>query len=382
MKTRIHAIAGVIGLLMILTFWTSTVLSELFGSHETIATVKGLILWGMFILIPAMAIVGGSGAALGAGRTEQLVSAKKKRMPIIAANGLLILLPMAFVLESKASAGAFDTWFYILQGIELIAGATNMTLMALNARDGIRLTGRNGKAQQTRLLERSAVATDTIAVRMAKPAGFTHEAGQAIRLTIPAGVEDKAGGASRILSIASAPHEDDLTVVTRVRDSAFKQALNTLPENAELQLAGPIGSFTLHQDADSPAVFLAGGIGITPFLSMIRHAVHTGLPNQITLFYSNRTPGDAAILGELEEIDGSSSNFHLVATMTDREASEDWAGETGRIDAAMLTRHLSELEGPVYYCVGPGTFVRAMGEMLGAAGIDKTDIRFEQFFGY
>lgn len=113
MKTRIHAVAGAIGLLMIILFWTSTVLSELFGSYETIAAVKGWILYGMIIQIPAMAIVGASGMSLGAGRSERLLSAKKKRMPIIAANGILILLPMAFLLESKASAGTFDTLFYV-----------------------------------------------------------------------------------------------------------------------------------------------------------------------------------------------------------------------------------------------------------------------------
>ena len=154
MKTRIHAIAGAIGLLMILLFWSSTVLSKLFGSYDTIAAVKGWILYGMFILIPAMAIVGGSGMSLGAGRSEKLVSAKKRRMPIIAANGILILLPMAFFLEAKASAGTFDTLFYVLQGVELIAGATNLTLMGLNMRDGIRLTGRGSRATSTKILGR------------------------------------------------------------------------------------------------------------------------------------------------------------------------------------------------------------------------------------
>jgi len=382
MKTRIHAAAGIIGLLTILTFWTSTILSELFGSHETIATVKGLILYGMFILVPAMAIAGGSGALLGAGRTNRLVSAKRKRMPIIAANGLLILLPMAFILESKASAGTFDTWFYILQGIELIAGATNITLMVLNARDGVRLTGRNSPTAQTKLLGRDTVATDTIAVRISKPAGFTYEPGQAIRLTVPSGVDKEAGTASRVLSIASAPHEKDLAVVTRLRDSAFKQALRAMPEGTDLKVAGPMGQFTLHDDSKRPAVLLAGGIGITPFLSMIGHAAQYKSPNQITLFYSNRTPADAAMLGELQEMEASNPNFRLVATMTGQLDSDSWTGETGRIDKAMMTRHLTSLNGPVYYCVGPGTFVTAMSDLLNIAGIDTRDIRLEQFSGY
>ncbi len=145
MKTRIHAIAGGIGFLAVLTFWTSTVVSELFASHETIAVVKQMILYGMFILIPAMAIAGGSGMVMGRKRNDAPAAAKKKRMPFIAANGLLILVPSAFYLASKAAAGSFDTWFYGIQALELIAGATNLTMMGLNIRDGMTMTGRIGK---------------------------------------------------------------------------------------------------------------------------------------------------------------------------------------------------------------------------------------------
>lgn len=145
MKTKIHAAAGIIGFLTILTFWSSTLLSEVFGSHETIAWIKGMILKGMFILIPAMAIVGASGMALGKKNFHPLAKKKKKRMPIIGANGLLILVPAAFYLEAQAAAGIFDTWFYAVQGIELVAGATNLTLMGINIRDGLRITKRIGR---------------------------------------------------------------------------------------------------------------------------------------------------------------------------------------------------------------------------------------------
>ncbi|MGB0507480.1 MAG: hypothetical protein ACPGGK_14905 [Pikeienuella sp.] len=142
MKTKIHAFAGVVGFVTILAFWTSTAYAELFGSYETIAAVKAAILKGMFVLIPAMAIAGGSGMSLGGKRVGALAQAKKRRMPIIAFNGLLILVPAAFFLEYKATSGAFDTSFFLVQGLEMVAGAVNLTLMGLNIRDGLMMTGR------------------------------------------------------------------------------------------------------------------------------------------------------------------------------------------------------------------------------------------------
>ena len=140
MKTKIHAIAGVIGFLTILTFWTSTAYSELFGTVHTIVLVKSMILKGMFILIPAMIVVGASGMNMGRHRKDARAVAKKRRMPFIVANGLIILLPAAFYLESKAVAGSFDSAFYSVQVLELIAGATNLVLMGLNIRDGRAMT--------------------------------------------------------------------------------------------------------------------------------------------------------------------------------------------------------------------------------------------------
>lgn len=142
MKTKVHAIAGCIGFLMILLFWTSTAISEVFASHETVTLVKEAILKGMFILVPAMVVVGGSGMSLGRKRKDPLTRAKKTRMPVIALNGLLILVPAAWFLATKAAAGEFDSTFYTVQVIELIAGGTNLTMMGLNIRDGLKMTGR------------------------------------------------------------------------------------------------------------------------------------------------------------------------------------------------------------------------------------------------
>lgn len=143
MKKRVHLIASLLATLTIATFFLSTVVVELFGSHEATAKVKDLIVIpGLFILVPAIAAAGGSGRFLAASRQGKLIDAKKKRMPFIAANGLLILIPCAVMLDRWASAGTFDTVFYSVQVVELLAGIVNFTLMSLNIRDGLMLSGK------------------------------------------------------------------------------------------------------------------------------------------------------------------------------------------------------------------------------------------------
>ncbi len=147
MKTTIHAAAGLIGFLSIATFWSSTAFSELFGSQQMVVAVKTMILNGMVVLIPAMVVVGASGMIMGKRRRDAPAVAKKKRMPIIALNGLLILVPAAVYLQSKAVAASFDMQFYFVQVLELVAGAVNLTLMGLNIRDGLVMTGRLARSQ-------------------------------------------------------------------------------------------------------------------------------------------------------------------------------------------------------------------------------------------
>ena len=138
----VHPIAGVVAILTIGTFWLSTVFSELVGSQSTIAAVKTAIPWGFLLLIPAIAIAGGSGFALAKGHRGGFIGGKVKRMPLLAANGLLILIPSALYLSFKANAASFDAAFYTVQAIELLAGAANITLLGLNMRDGLKMKGR------------------------------------------------------------------------------------------------------------------------------------------------------------------------------------------------------------------------------------------------
>jgi hypothetical protein len=149
MKTRIHAFAGALALITICIFWSATAIAELFGDASAIAAVKNGILAGMLVLVPSMAIAGASGFSLGKGWRSPAVQRKKLRMKIIAANGILILVPSAVFLASKAGAGEFDAAFVTVQAIELIAGAVNITLLSLNMQDGLALRRKPSQSGRT-----------------------------------------------------------------------------------------------------------------------------------------------------------------------------------------------------------------------------------------
>lgn len=141
MSKMIHPVAGAIAIITIATFWLSTALTELFASQAIVTSVKTAIPWGFLLLIPSLAAAGGTGFALAQGRRAGLIGAKVKRMPFIAGNGLLILIPSALFLASKARGAEFDVGFYAVQALELIAGVTNIALLGLNMRDGLRMKG-------------------------------------------------------------------------------------------------------------------------------------------------------------------------------------------------------------------------------------------------
>jgi ferredoxin-NADP reductase len=234
----------------------------------------------------------------------------------------------------------------------------------------------------TTLAARDQVADGTQAFHFHKPAGFDFKPGQAIDLVLSAasGASDDQS-ARHTFSIVSAPFEADLVIATRMRDSAFKRALGALAVGAQVMIDGPFGSLSLHKNPARAAVLIAGGIGITPFISMLRQAARDGSPQQRVLLYSNRRPEDAAFLAELQGLE--SPHFRLLATMTQMSASaQPWAGATSLIDTELLQRAATGLGAPVFYVVGPPGMVEGLHQTLQAAGIDDDDIRSEGFYGY
>ena len=141
---RVHPVAGALALLTMLAFWTSTVAVELVGSTSDIVAVKHAIMWGLLVLVPAIAATGGTGFVRAGRSRNARILAKKRRMPVIGAIGILVLVPCVLYLGLTASASGLGTYFHEVQAVELLAGAVNITLMSLNARDGLRLTRRIG----------------------------------------------------------------------------------------------------------------------------------------------------------------------------------------------------------------------------------------------
>ena len=238
-----------------------------------------------------------------------------------------------------------------------------------------------------KLQNRYDVAEGTMAFQFQKPEGFIFKAGQFIDMTLINPSQTDAEGNGRSFSIASAPDEDMLLVATRMRDTAFKRVLASMPIGTQVKVEGPFGNLILHNDRARAAVFLAGGIGMTPFRSILLQIIKERLQYSVFCFFANRRPEDAPFLEELEALRRRYLQrpywITIVPTMTHMSQSgHSWHGETGRIDHSMLARHLKSAASPIYYLAGPPEMVKGLHKMLSEAGVDDGDIRTEEFFGY
>lgn len=234
-----------------------------------------------------------------------------------------------------------------------------------------------------KLIGRQEIAANTLAFTFEKPKGFTFQAGQHANFVIMNPEEDDEGGNTRLLTFANPPYEEHLMAATRMRNTAFKRMLNKLPLGTELLLDGPMGSFTLHENENIPAVYLTGGIGITPFRSTLLQAVKDKLSHEILLFYSNYKPEDAAFLDELKAFENKTPNYRFIATMTEMSKSNSlWEGETSYINKSLLTKYIDDLTQPIYYIAGPESMVTGLRIMLKEAGVKDAHICTEEFSGY
>jgi ferredoxin-NADP reductase len=222
-----------------------------------------------------------------------------------------------------------------------------------------------------------------MAFQFERPKHFHFKPGQYVYLTIP---DPEDGVASRIthaFSIASSPLSQELLVTTRMRNTRFKRTLAVLPIGSAARILGPMGSFHLHNNTARPAVLLAGGIGVAPFLSILSHAAQEKLSHPLFLFYANRQLKDAAFIDDLWQLERENPRFRFVPTLTrTTNPGPSWKGRTGHISSEMLFAQVRPVRGPIHYIAGPPDMVAATSQTLGDAGVDEDDIRTEEFAGY
>jgi ferredoxin-NADP reductase len=228
------------------------------------------------------------------------------------------------------------------------------------------------------LINKHFLDENTIAFEIEKPDSFNFIAGQTIDISLTDNELSDPKGNKRIFSIASSPSEKNLLFATRLSGSVFKNKLNSIKINDQLEIAGPFGAFKLHPDVTIPAVFIAGGIGITPFRSMILAAQDHDFPHKIFLFFSNNDSEKIPFHYTFSNI--NHAHFQYIPTITDK--AERWTGEVGRIDSDLIRKYFLNVNEPIYYLAGPNQMVNSMKKMILGFGVPPDHIKQSIFIGY
>ena len=266
--------------------------------------------------------------------------------------------------------------------------------------------GKSSPQIELTLLEKDKIeGTDVTSFKFSKQNDLVGEEDNTIPLNYTAGqfaffdiggVYDDPKGPIRHFTISSSPTENFIMFSTRIRDSPYKKRLSTLEEGSSVKVRGPEGHFVLHEDYSKPAVFLSGGIGVTPFRSMIKYATDKQLPLKITMFDSNRNRENIVFKEEFDNWTTANKNLKVIYTISDDQGrneqqqsssstANDWKGEYGHIDKAMILKHMdtNTLNNSIFYICGPPSMLNAMQSLLqDNLEIPKERIKVEEFTGY
>lgn len=281
---------------------------------------------------------------------------------------------------------------------QLTTGSTNIVEPVTKEQEKKKNTESNG-FELSLLEKREHQDTDVMSFKFGRQDNISHNifnyaAGQYAFFDI-GGVYNDPEGPVRHFSLASSPTEEEIIISTRIRDTPYKKRLSSLEIGSKAKVTKPLGKFVLHDDYSKPAVLLSGGIGVTPFRSMVKYATDKQLPIRIVMFDSNRNIPNILYKEEFDECLNENTNLKIVYTITEKEddnqpssaidVNKEWKGERGRIDKAMLERHLNdnEIKNSIYYICGPPGMLNAIKELLqNSLQIPKDQIRTEEFTGY
>ncbi len=242
---------------------------------------------------------------------------------------------------------------------------------------------RQSQSYTIRYLKKNKLTKDTYVFYFEKPKEFDFIAGQYNRWTLPITATD-GRGSSRFFTISSPPSEKDfLVVTTKIIQSDFKKELLKLHENQKIKIFGPMGQFILDENSKKEHIFLADGMGITPFHSMIAHEAAKNSNKKLTLFVSFSVPEEIIFLNELTEITKNHPNIHVIYTVTKPQESQmPWDGETGKISEEMIKKYHVDSAQSIFYIVGPPPMVEGTQKLLEDMHVPNEQIKTEQFTGY
>ena len=235
---------------------------------------------------------------------------------------------------------------------------------------------------RVRLKERRSEATEVISFVFdlgGQP--FQHQPGQYVFCELDALDFPDERGNRRHFTISSSPTEKGVVMfTTRIRGSGFKETLRHAPLGHEINLGTPLGHFVMPEGENRRHVFIAGGIGITPYRSMLRCAVDSKKPIDVVLLYFSHSSADIVFWQELEEIARQMPTLSLVHVLSDAEAG--WKGEKGRLSEALFRKWVPNLDQRLFWISGPPSMVMAYKELIEQTGVKEEAIRTDSFAGY
>ncbi len=230
-----------------------------------------------------------------------------------------------------------------------------------------------------KLIDRKIICENTIGMWFDRTGvEYDYEPGQYAKITLLEPVYHDDEGNSRLFSIANSPSRKDVLMFsTRALDSAFNKNILELPLGTPASIGAPGGNTNLHEDASVPAVFLIGGIGITPVRCMVEYSVLEKLPYMMYLFYANKRKSMMTFYDDFIGWAKIKNDFLFIPTV--EEPEDDWKGETGFITEDMIKKYLSDWSKPVFYIVGPPLMVDSMETILLKNNVEHGKIKLERF---
>jgi glycine betaine catabolism B len=217
---------------------------------------------------------------------------------------------------------------------------------------------------------------DTYSFRFSRPAEFSYKPGQYIMVTIKS--DDKE--LVHPFSLSSSPTEQEFIEFTKkLTNSDYSARLKSMKPSDWARIDGPYGKFTCECEYEK-ILFLAGGIGITPFFSIIKYCRDSKLGTSIVLFYGARNQNEIAFKKELDEMQGENPNLKVIYILN--EPLVGWAGKTGFVSADLLRKEVPDYKDRVFYACGPLGMVSAMQRVVSDLGLPTTQLRLESFVGH